>query len=118
MSHMFVPGPVDVAPEVLAAQTRPMIPHRSKDFEAIFQRTEEKAKKVFFTQNRVFQGSCSGSGMQEAGIRNFVQESVLSCINGSFSQRWYDVAIANGKKADKLEVESEKPLHLTCCAMH
>jgi len=102
---MFVPGPVDVAPEVLAAQTRPMIPHRSKDFEAIFQRTEEKAKKVFFTQNRVFQGSCSGSGMQEAGIRNFVQESVLSCINGSFSQRWYDVAIANGKKADKLEVE-------------
>jgi len=30
---------------------------------------------------------------------------VLSCINGSFSQRWYDVAIANGKKADKLEVE-------------
>jgi predicted phosphoserine aminotransferase len=102
---MFVPGPVDVAPEVLAAQTRPMISHRSKDFEAIFQRTEEKAKKVFFTQSRVFQGSCSGSGMQEAGIRNFVQESVLSCINGSFSQRWYDVAIANGKKADKLEVE-------------
>ena len=43
--------------------------------------------------------------MQEAGIRNFVQESVLSCINGSFSQRWNDVAIANGKNADKIEVE-------------
>ena len=43
--------------------------------------------------------------MQEAGIRNFVQESVLSCINGAFAQRWYDVAVANGKQADKLEVE-------------
>jgi aspartate aminotransferase-like enzyme len=43
--------------------------------------------------------------MQEAGIRNFVQESVLSCVNGSFAQRWYDVAVANGKQADKLEVE-------------
>ena len=42
MSRMFVPGPVDVADEVLAAQTSPMIPHRSKDFEAIFRRCDEK----------------------------------------------------------------------------
>lgn len=105
MSHMFVPGPVDVAPEVLAAQTKPMLPHRSKDFEAIFQRAEAKAKDLFYTTTRVFQAASSGSGMQEAGIRNFVQESVLSCVNGAFAQRWYDVAVANGKKADKLEVD-------------
>lgn len=105
MSHMFVPGPVDVAPEVLAAQAKPMLPHRSKDFEAIFRSTEERAKKVFYTQSRVFQAACSGSGMQEAGIRNFVNETVLSCVNGAFAQRWNDVAIANGKQADKLEVE-------------
>lgn len=105
MSHMFVPGPVDVAPEVLAAQTKPMLPHRSKDFEAIFQRSEAKAKDLFYTTTRVFQAASSGSGMQEAGIRNFVQESVLSCVNGAFAQRWYDVAVANGKKADKLEVD-------------
>lgn len=105
MSHMFVPGPVDVAPEVLAAQTKPMLPHRSKEFEEIFRRNEEKAKKIFFTQNRVFQGACSGSGMQEAGIRNFVQQTVLSCVNGAFAQRWFDVAVSNGKQADKLEVE-------------
>lgn len=105
MSHMFVPGPVDVAPEVLAAQTRPMLPHRSKEFEELFRHNEERAKQLFYTQYRIFQGACSGSGMQEAGIRNFVQESVLSCVNGAFAQRWHDVAIANGKQADKLEVE-------------
>ena len=105
MTHMFVPGPVDVAPEVLAAQTKPMLPHRSKDFEAIFRGTEEKAKQLFYTQTRIFQAASSGSGMQEAGIRNFVQKDVLSCINGAFAQRWYDVAVANGKTADKLEVE-------------
>jgi len=105
MSHMFVPGPVDVAPDVLAAQTKPMLPHRSKDFEAIFQRSEAKAKDLFYTTTRVFQAASSGSGMQEAGIRNFVQESVLSCVNGAFAQRWFDVAVANGKKADKLEVD-------------
>lgn len=105
MAPMFVPGPVDVAPEVLAAQARPMMPHRSKEFEAIFQRTAEKAQKLFSTQYRVFQGTNSGSGMQEAGIRNFVQESVLSCVNGAFAQRWNDVAIANGKQADVLAAE-------------
>jgi len=100
---MFVPGPVDVAPAVLAAQTKPMMPHRSKDFEEIFRRTAEKAQKLFLTQYRVFQATSSGSGMQEAGIRNFVQESVLSCVNGAFGDRWYKCAIANGKTADKLE---------------
>jgi aspartate aminotransferase-like enzyme len=105
MSPMFVPGPVDVAPEVLAAQAKPMIPHRSKDFEALFKRTEEKAKKVFYTQSRVFQGTHSGSGMQEAGMRNFVQDTVLCVINGAFAERWYQVAVCNGKQADRLEVE-------------
>ena len=104
MAPMFVPGPVDVAPEVLAAQAKPMMPHRSKDFEAIFRRTEEKAKQLFFTQYRIFQGTHSGSGMQEAGVRNLAASTVLSCINGAFSKRWYDVAVANGKQADKLEV--------------
>ena len=44
MAPMFVPGPVDVAPEVLAAQAKPMMPHRSKDFEAIFK--QMKANKM------------------------------------------------------------------------
>jgi aspartate aminotransferase-like enzyme len=104
MSPMFVPGPVDVAPEVLAAQTKPMIPHRSKDFEDLFRRNEERAKILFYTQYRVFQSTSSGSGLQEAGIRNFVQETVLSCVNGAFAQRWYEVAATNGKQVDKLEV--------------
>ena len=105
MSPMFVPGPVDVAPEVLAAQAKPMMPHRSKEFEALFKRTEEKAKKVFYTQYRVFQGTHSGSGMQEAGMRNFVQDTVLCVVNGAFAERWYQVAIRNGKQADRLDVE-------------
>jgi aspartate aminotransferase-like enzyme len=101
---MFVPGPVDVAPEVLKEQTKPMLPHRSKDFEAIFQRAGEKLRQVFFTQYRVFIMTNSGSGAQEATVRNLAKERVLSCVNGAFSKRWYDVAVANGKLADKVEV--------------
>jgi aspartate aminotransferase-like enzyme len=100
---MFIPGPVDVADEVLQAQTKPMVPHRSAEFEQIFRGTEAKLKQVFMTETRVFQPPSSGSGMQEAGIRNLVQKDVLSCVNGAFSQRWYDVAVTNGKQADRLD---------------
>ncbi len=105
MAHMFVPGPVDVAPEVLQAMAQPMLPHRGKEYEAIHRRAAEKAQQLFYTQYRVFIGTHSGSGMQETGIRNLVEKDVLSCINGAFSERWYDVAVSNGKNADRLDFE-------------
>ena len=110
MARMFVPGPVDVAPEVLQAMAKPMLPHRSKEYEEIHRRAAEKAQKLFFTDYRVFIGTHSGSGMQETGIRNLVNEDVLCCVNGAFSERWYDVAISNGKNADRLDVEWGKPI--------
>jgi aspartate aminotransferase-like enzyme len=110
MSPMFVPGPVDVHPDVLAAQAQPMLPHRSKEFEAIFHQVESQARQLFFTQNRVFITASSGSGLQEAAVRNFSKESVLACVNGAFANRWYEVAVANGKKADKIEVPWEQPI--------
>lgn len=103
MSRMFVPGPVDVDPDVLEAQAKPMIPHRSKEFDEFFRGTEAKLKKVFLTEGRIFQPPATGSGMQEAGIRNLAQKDVLSCVNGAFSERWYKVAVSNGKQADRLD---------------
>ena len=110
MTHMFVPGPVDVAPEVLQSMTKPMLPHRSKEYEEIHRNAAEKAQKLFYTQYRIFLGTHSGSGMQEAGVRNFVNESMLCCVNGAFSERWYECAQANGKKADRLEAEWGKTI--------
>ena len=54
MSPMFVPGPVDVDSEVLAAQSQPMMPHRSQEFEELYRRTRGKAQQLFETQARVF----------------------------------------------------------------
>lgn len=110
MPRMFVPGPVDVAPDVLQSMTKPMLPHRSKDYEEIHRRAAEKAQQLFFTQFRVFLGTHSGSGMQEAGVRNLANRDILCCVNGAFSERWYQCAQANGKQADRLEAEWGKPI--------
>jgi predicted phosphoserine aminotransferase len=99
---MFVPGPVDVADEVLQAQAAPMLPHRSKEFEAIYRRAAEKSQELFYTKYRVFLTASSGTGLQEAAIRNFVNKRVLSVVNGAFADRWWEVAVSNGKDAEKL----------------
>ncbi len=110
MPRMFVPGPVDVADEILQAQAAPMLPHRSKEFEAIYRRASEKSQGLFFTQQRVFLTASSGTGLQEAAIRNFVDKKVLSCVNGAFADRWYEVAVANGKDVEKLSVDWDQPI--------
>jgi aspartate aminotransferase-like enzyme len=110
MSPMFVPGPVDVSPDVLQQQAKAMIPHRSKDFETIFQRSAEKLRQLFYTDFRIFIMTNSGSGAQESAVRNLVKERVLNCVNGSFAKRWYDVSVANGKAADKIEVPMGQPI--------
>lgn len=110
MTHMFVPGPVDVAPEVLQAMAKPMLPHRSKEYEAIHRSAAEKSQKVFFTDYRVFIGTHSGSGMQETGVRNLADKDVLCCVNGAFSKRWFDVAVSNGKEADQLTAKLGTPI--------
>lgn len=110
MSPLFVPGPVDVDPEVLSAQSQAMLAHRSQEFETIFRRAREKARQLFDTESLVFVVTCSGTGLQEAAIRNLAKQDVLSCVNGAFSQRWYEVAKTNGKQTDRLEVEWGQPI--------
>jgi aspartate aminotransferase-like enzyme len=110
MAHMFVPGPVDVAPEVLQAMAKPLLPHRSKEYEAIHRSAAEKSQKLFFTDYRVLIGTHTGSGMQEAGVRNLAQQDILICVNGAFSQRWYNVAVSNGKKPVRMDIEWGTPI--------
>jgi predicted phosphoserine aminotransferase len=103
--RLFIPGPTDVLPQVLAAQTAPMIGHRSDEFEALFARCEEQLKALFETRSRVYIVAASGTGLQEAAIRNAVGGRVICFVNGAFSQRWHDVAAGCGKDVVRVDVE-------------
>ncbi|MBP7960985.1 MAG: alanine--glyoxylate aminotransferase family protein [Caldilineaceae bacterium] len=101
---LFIPGPTDVLPDVLAAQTLPMIGHRSDEFEALFAKIQEQLRQLFFTKSRVYVVASSGTGMQEAAIRNAVQDLVLCFVSGAFGQRWHEVAVGCGKQAVRVDV--------------
>lgn len=102
--RLFIPGPTDVLPHVLAAQTEPMIGHRSDEFEALFQKCEEMLQCLFGARGRVFIVAASGSGLQEAAIRNSVAQRVVCFVNGAFSERWYNVAAGCGKDATRVDI--------------
>ncbi len=102
--RLFIPGPTDVLPHVLAAQTAPMIGHRSDEFEALFARCESQLRRLFQTEARVFIVAASGSGLQEAAIRNAVSRRVLCFVNGAFSERWFNTAVACDKDAIRVDI--------------
>jgi predicted phosphoserine aminotransferase len=109
MAHLFIPGPTDVDPSILAAQAQTMIGHRSVEGRELFDRIQARLRQVFQTTSRVYVSTSSGSGLQEAAVRNCVAERVLMCVCGAFGERWHEIALANGIPADRLDVEWGRP---------
>lgn len=109
MTHLFIPGPTDVDPEVLEAQTHPMIGHRSQACYELIGRIQPKLCRVLGTQTRVLITASSGTGLQEAAVRNCVAKRLLVCVCGAFGDRFYNVARANGVPADRLDAEWGHP---------
>lgn len=82
-----------------------MLPHRSLEFQEIFQRVVEKLRRTFFPGCEVFLLPAGEFGMQEAAVRNFIQERLLVCTTGYASERWVEIARANDRQADVLTAE-------------
>ena len=93
----FIPGPTEVRPEILAAMTKPMIPHRSQEFEDLFARVQVGLRAVFQTNRPVFVVPASATGMMEAGIRCSEPGPILSLVNGAFSERFAHIAERTGR---------------------
>ncbi len=105
MSPLFTPGPVEVAPEVLAAQARPIIPSFSQEYEALFTSVEERLHRLFFGGlNLALLPGSEISGL-EALLSSFVHGPALCCIGGATSLRWYEIGQALGKTLDRLDVD-------------
>ncbi len=109
MARLFIPGPTDVDPSILAAQAQPMIGHRSATSREMFDRIQVRLRQVFQTTSRVYVSASSGSGLQEAAVRNCVAKRALMCVCGAFGERWHEIALANGIAADRLDVEWGQP---------
>jgi aspartate aminotransferase-like enzyme len=104
---LWIPGPTEVRPEVLAECARPMIGHRAPEMRELIARLDPHLTHAFgldpSSSAHLAAHTCSATGLMEASLRG-VGDRVLCLIAGAFGRRWFKIAQALGKDAHSLEV--------------
>lgn len=101
---LFIPGPTEVHPDILAEMARPAIGHRTEACADLWRTSRAGLRRLMHTRHEVLMLTAPASAMMEAAVRNLVQGSSLHVVNGAFSRRWRDIALANGKDAHTLDI--------------
>jgi len=87
-----------------------MVSHRSEEYKTLHVETVQMLQQFLGTENEVFLFSSTGSGFMEASVRNCITKKMLCCVCGSFGKRYAEVATANGKQVETLEVPLGEPI--------
>ena len=70
--HLLAPGPTPIPPEVLQAIARPILHHRTPEFEALFGRVRAGLAEIIETRSEVIVLAASGTGALEAAVVNLL----------------------------------------------
>ncbi|MBU1870000.1 MAG: alanine--glyoxylate aminotransferase family protein [Candidatus Omnitrophica bacterium] len=106
-NYLLTPGPTPLPPKVSEAMSRPIIHHRTPQFQAILKEATEGLKYVFQTKNDVFILASSGTGAMEASVINLLSpgDTALSVQGGKFGERWAELCKPYGINAEIIDVE-------------
>ena len=111
-NYLLTPGPTPLPPEVCEALSRPIIHHRTPQFQAVLKEVSENLKNIFQTKNDVFILASSGTGAMEAAVVNLLSwgDKALVIQGGKFGERWTELCLAYGVKPIVIDVEWGKAL--------
>lgn len=106
-NYLLTPGPTPLPPQVSEAMARPIIHHRTPQFQAILKEAGEGLKYIFQTAQDVFILTSSGTGAMEAAVANLLSPNDTAvCVQaGKFGERWTEICNAYGIKTDVIDVE-------------
>jgi len=96
--QLMAPGPTPVPSEALLAMARPMLHHRTPEYEALFVEVRAGLKRLVQTAQEVIPLACSGTGAMEAAVVNTLSagDTVAVVCAGKFGERWIEIARAYG----------------------
>lgn len=100
--RFFLPGPVYVLDEIRQAMTRPVVAHRSPEFQATWRRIGELLPPIFRTRREATVATASSTALMEAALVSLTEHDTLHLTCGAFSERWLAIARALGRGADEL----------------
>ena len=105
--YLITPGPVSVPEQVLLDMARPMIHHRTPEFEEIFKEARNGLKKVFKTEQEPLILASSGTGAMESAVINTLNQGDKGLVinGGKFGERWIKICQAYGINAESVTIE-------------
>lgn len=106
-NYLLTPGPTPLPPQICEAMARPIIHHRTPQFQAVLKEATEGLKYVFQTKNDVFILASSGTGAMEAAVINLLSpgDTALTIQGGKFGERWTEICKSYGINTQILDVE-------------
>lgn len=106
-NYLLTPGPTPLPPQVLESMARPIIHHRTPQFQAILKEASEGLKYIFQTKNDVFILTSSGTGAMESAVINLLSpgDTALTIQAGKFGERWTELCKAYGINSEVIDVE-------------
>jgi aspartate aminotransferase-like enzyme len=105
--YLLTPGPTPVPERVMLAMARPIVHHRTADFQRIFAEAADGLKWIFQTKQPVLMLSGSGTLAMEAAVVNTMRrgDKALCVVGGKFGERWRNICKAFGIEFVSLDVE-------------
>lgn len=105
--YLMTPGPTPVPEDIRLEMAKPIIHHRTKEYQAIFKEATEGLKKIFKTSNDIYTFTSSGTGAMEASIVNVLSpgDKIIVVRGGKFGERFADLAQAYGVEVIPIDVE-------------
>jgi len=106
-NYLLTPGPTPLPPEVSLSMAKPIIHHRTPQFQAILKEATDGLRYVFQTTNDVFILTSSGTGAMEASVVNLLssQDTVITVQGGKFGERWTEICKSYGINTEIIDVE-------------
>ncbi len=106
-NYLMTPGPTPVPEEIRQEMAKPIIHHRTKEYQAIFKEATEGLKTIFRTQADLFTFTSSGTGAMEASITNVLspEDRIIVVRGGKFGERFGEIAKAYGVEVIPIDVE-------------
>ncbi len=105
-TYLMTPGPTPVPEDIRNEMAKPIIHHRTKEYQAIFKDVTEGLKKIFKTINDVYTFTSSGTGAMEASIVNVLSpgDKIIVVRGGKFGERFGEIAKAYGVEVIAIDV--------------
>ncbi|MBI4335781.1 MAG: alanine--glyoxylate aminotransferase family protein [Candidatus Omnitrophica bacterium] len=106
-NYLLTPGPTPVPPEALLAMARPIIHHRTPQFQQVMKEVQEGLRYAFQTKGEVLIFTSSGTGAMEGAVSNLLSpgDKAITVQGGKFGERWTEICRAYGVEAVAIDVE-------------